>query len=207
MKWTFLSYFQMQSLGSWWQFDSGSAELSRFSTVRQAVLGGLCIFVLILCYSSYDFRVVIIHMLSTVLWMLHWRGIVANLKNLPVHVVRWTFTVQCPALLLRTESTQKLLVMLKTERFRANKTNLHLLGHELVQISTFRFLFYIFFPFSPQVTDPQKSLYVFNVKLHGFVSNSSAFFFLLIKQSLKQSEDLILKQNIDLVPKISLFPC
>lgn len=34
-----------------------------------------------LCYS-YDFRVVIIHMLSTVLWIFHLRGIVANFKKI-----------------------------------------------------------------------------------------------------------------------------
>lgn len=84
----------VQSLRSWWQFGCGRAELSRFSTTRQAVLGGLCVICSYsLCYSSYGFSVVIIHRLSTVLWILHWRGIVANLKNLPVHVVRWTFTV------------------------------------------------------------------------------------------------------------------
>lgn len=53
----------------------------------------VCICSYSLCYSSYGFSVVIIHRLSTVLWILHWRGIVANLKNLPIHVVRWTFTV------------------------------------------------------------------------------------------------------------------
>lgn len=121
----------MQSHRSWWQFVCDRAELSRFSAARQVVLGGLCIFVpsYSLCCSSYDFSVVIIHRLSTVLWILHWRGIVANLKNLPVRVVRWTFTVQCPAsLLLIRENTQKLLVMLKTVRFKANKTNLDILG-------------------------------------------------------------------------------
>lgn len=36
------------------------------------------------------------------------------------------------------------------------------------------------------------------------VLNISAFFFLLIKQSSKHSEDLVLKQNTDFVPKIVL---
>lgn len=35
-----------------------------------------------LCYSSYDFSVVIIHMLSTVLWIFHLRGIAANFKKI-----------------------------------------------------------------------------------------------------------------------------
>lgn len=143
-------------------------------------------------------------MLSTVLWILHWRGIVANWRNFPVHVARWTFTVPCSALLLRRESTQKLLVMFKTVRFKANKTNLHILGHKLVQTSIFRFLFYFFLVFSPKWQTLRKVCMFLMLNCVVLVSHISALFFLHIKQNNKQSEDLILKQNTDFVPEIVL---
>lgn len=107
---------------------------------------------------------------------------------------------------LLRESTQKLLVMLQTMRFKANKTNLHILGRKLVQISIFRFLFYFFFClfFSPKWQTLKKVCMFLMLNCVVLVSNISVLFLLHMKQSNKQSENLILKQNTDFVPKIVL---